>query len=225
MTTISATPTAVQAAGAEKFVDALGVNTHIDFQAYGYQDLPAVEAAIKYLGLINLRDDPENPADVGANGWWQQVATATGAKFDAFMAEGSVAQMQSDLPRAVQLAQQGIVNFIEGGNEEDDPYAASNGNSLAAAAAFQSSVYAAAHSLGLPAINMSFGQGWTAANNWAGDYDKVGNLVRRRRLRQRPYLPERHAAERDPASDEGRQHRRARPTGDPDRIRLRHQPD
>src|SRR5262249_3687140 len=33
------------------------------------------------------------------------------------------------------------------------------------------------HSLGLPVINMSFGAGWTAANNWAGDYDKVGNLA------------------------------------------------
>ncbi len=176
MATIPAISTATQAESAETFVDSLGVNTHIDFQAYGYQDLATTEAAIRYLGLVNLRDDPENPADVGANGWWQQVATATGAKFDAFLAEGSVAQMQGDLPRAVQLAQQGIVNFIEGGNEEDDPYATSNGNSLAAAAAFQANVYAAAHNLGLPAINMSFGQGWTAANNWAGDYDKAGNL-------------------------------------------------
>ena len=30
--------------------------------------------------------------------------------------------------------------------------------------------------MGLPVINMSFGSGWTAANNWHGDYDKVGNL-------------------------------------------------
>ncbi len=169
--------TTQQASRAETLVNFLGVNTHIDFQAYGYQNLATVEASIKYLGLTNLRDDPENPADVGPNGWWQQVASATGAKFDAFMAEGSVAQMQSDLTRAKQLAGQGIISSFEGGNEEDDPYATSNGNSLAAAASFQQTVYAAAHSLGLPAINMSFGQGWTAANNWHGDYDKVGNLA------------------------------------------------
>ena len=159
------------------FVCSLGVNTHLDFQQYGYQSLPVTEQAIRYLGLKNLRDDPEHPLDVGPNGWWQRVASATGAKFDAFMAEGPVAQMHTDLLRARELAGQGILSAIEGGNEEDDPYATSHGNSLAAAAAFQPIVYATAHSLGLPAINMSFGQGWTAANDWHGNYDKVGDLA------------------------------------------------
>lgn len=177
MASTSGTPAAVQAAGAESFVLSIGVNTHIDFQNYGYQNLTATEAAINYLGVKSLRDDPENPNDIGANGWWQQVANATGAKFDAFLAEGSPAQMEGDLTRAEQLAAQGILSAIEGGNEEDDPYAAQNGNSLATAASFQPQVYAAAHSLGLPAINMSFGQGWTAANNWEGDYGTVGNLA------------------------------------------------
>ncbi len=166
-----------QAIETSALVDSLGVNTHIDFQAFGYQNLATTEAAINYLGLTNLRDDPENPADLGANGWWQQVAGATGAKFDAFLAEGSVAQMQGDLGRAQQLGGQGILNAIEGGNEEDDSYATSNGNSLAAAASYQPTVASAAHALGLPAINMSFGQGWTAANNYAGDYGNVGNLA------------------------------------------------
>ena len=30
--------------------------------------------------------------------------------------------------------------------------------------------------LDLPVINMSFGAGWTAANNWEGDYGTVGDL-------------------------------------------------
>ena len=85
--------------------------------------------------------------------------------------------MEGDLGRAAQLAQQGILNFIEGGNEEDDPYATSNGNSLAIAARYQQTVWQVAHQYGLPAINMSFGQGWTVANDWHGDYDKVGNLA------------------------------------------------
>ncbi len=177
MASQSGTPTAIQAAGAETFVQSIGINTHIDFAAYGYQNLATVEQAIRYLGVVNLRDDPESAADVGANGAWQQVADATGAKFDAFLAEGSPAQMEGDLGRAAQLAQQGILNFIEGGNEEDDPYATSNGNSLAIAAQYQQTVWQVAHQYGLPAINMSFGQGWTAANDWHGDYDKVGNLA------------------------------------------------
>lgn len=177
MAGVTGTPAAATAAGAENFVQTLGVNTHIDFQAYGYQNLRTVEAAINYLGLSNLRDSPENLADLGANGWWQQVANATGAKFDAFLGEGSYSQMTSDLGRAAQLAQQGILNFIEGGNEEDDPYPASLGNTMALTAQFQQTVYQTAHQYGLPAINMSFGAGWTSANNWHGDYDKVGNLA------------------------------------------------
>lgn len=168
-------PTAA-ALTAAAFLSTIGVNTHLDFQNYGYQNLHATEQAIRYLGITHLRDDPENPADVGAGGWWQQVADATGARFDAFMAEGSVGQMQDDLTRAQQLAGQNVLDAIEGGNEEDDPYATSNGNSLAQAASFQSSVYAAAHTANLPAINMSFGQGWSADNNYAGNYGTVGDL-------------------------------------------------
>ena len=38
-----------------------GVNTHIDFAAYGYQNLSVVEASgINYLGVKNLRDSPQS---------------------------------------------------------------------------------------------------------------------------------------------------------------------
>ena len=37
---------------------------------------------------------------------------------------------------------------------------------------------------------MSFGAGWTAANNWQGDYEKVGDLSAYDQLRQRAYLSE-----------------------------------
>ncbi len=144
--------------------------------SYGYQNLGATEGAINYLGISNIRDAASNPADVGPNGWWQQVANATGAKFDAFLSEGSAAQMQGDLGRAQQIAGQGILNFIEGGNEEDNPYPSSQGNSLGYTAYYQQTVNAAAHSAGVPSINMSFGAGWTAANDWHGNYDKVGDL-------------------------------------------------
>jgi hypothetical protein len=76
------------------------------------------------------------------------------------------------------LAAEGILNAVEGGNENDDPYAISQGNSIAWTARFQRKVYATGHSLGLPVINMSFGSGWTWTNNWHGDYDQTGDLSR-----------------------------------------------
>lgn len=166
MTTLAATR-------ASTFLNSLGVNTHIDFSAYGYQNLATVESALRYLGVTNVRDSAESGTDLTS---WQQVAQATGVKFDDYMPEGSPADMQSALNLVTQLANEGVLNFIEGGNEEDDAYAASQGNTLATTAHFQQQVFALGQKLGLPVINMSFGSGWTAANNWQGDYDKVGDL-------------------------------------------------
>ncbi len=154
----------------------IGVNTHLDYQSYGYQNINTVAAAINYLGIKNLRDTPDNPNTVGPSGSWQQIANATGAKFDAYMVEGSPALDVATLDYAKQLAAQGILNYMEGGNENDVPAALAQGNSIAWTASFQQQVYAAGHALGLPVINMSFGAGWTSANNWEGNYDKVGDL-------------------------------------------------
>jgi serralysin len=163
----------VQAISAIRFITSLGVNTHIDFANYGYQNLSTVEAAIKYLGVTNLRDSAQSTTDATT---WLQVAQATGAKFDNYIGETSPAGMQTDLNLMPQLAQEGILNYIEGGNEEDDAYPASLGNTLQITAQFQQSVWAMGQQLGLPVINMSFGSGWTSTNNWQGDYDKVGDL-------------------------------------------------
>src|SRR5579859_5513081 len=160
------------ATSTENFINSLGVNTHIDFSSYS--NISAVENAINYLGIKNLRDSANSPKDLGANGLWQQVANATGAKFDAFATEGSIAKMEASFNNGVTLAKQGIVNFLEGGNEEDQSYAVSLGNSLASTAAFQKSLYTTAHSLGVSVINMSFGVGW--ASSTTGDYGKVGDL-------------------------------------------------
>ncbi len=163
-------PTAISTAS---FLGTLGINTHIDFGAYGYENLGTVESAIRYLGLTNLRDSAQQPSDLTT---WQQVAQATGAKFDDYVGETSPAGMQVDLGYMSQLAQQGILNYIEGGNEEDDAYPVSLGNNLQITAQFQQQIFALGHQLGLPVINMSFGAGWTAANNWAGNYGQVGDL-------------------------------------------------
>ena len=165
--------TTLTAITASSFINGLGVNTHIDFDAYGYQNLATVESSLEYLGVKNIRDSAESSSDLIS---WQQVARATGVKFDDYMPEGSPASLQAALNLVPQLAQEGILNFIEGGNEEDDSYAASQGNTLAITAQFQQQVYAMGRQLGLAVINMSFGSGWTAANNWQGDYGAVGDL-------------------------------------------------
>jgi serralysin len=153
----------------------IGVNTHLDYTGT-YANLAGDIAAINYLGVKNLRDTSDNPNTVGPAGSWQQVANATGAKFDDYMILGSPAMDVATLGYAKTLAAQGILNFIEGGDENDVPSAVAQGNSIAWTASFQQQVYATGHALGLPVINMSFGAGWTAANNWQGNYDKVGDL-------------------------------------------------
>lgn len=155
------------------FIGSLGINTHIDFNGYGNNDPAVVAATIKYLGVHNVRDSPQNPTDLQT---WPQIAQMAGVKFDAYLPEGSPAAMKNTYGLIPQLAATGILNFIEGGNEEDDAYAIAQGNSIAYTAAYQQQVYQLGHSLHLPVINMSFGAGWTAENNWQGDYDKVGDL-------------------------------------------------
>ena len=168
------TYTSQTAVSAVDFVGSIGVNTHLDFTGSTYNNIKLIENAIEYLGVKNLRDLPENSADIGASGLWQQVANATGAKFDAYIPEGSAASMSSSLSLITTLAGQGILNFVEGPNEEDDPYAVSLGNNLTTAAAFQKQFYTAMHQLGLPVIDISFGQGWGSSST--GDYGTVGNL-------------------------------------------------
>src|SRR5579863_521412 len=165
--------TTLTAITAASFINSLGVNTHIDFDNYGYQNLATVESSLEYLGVKNVRDSGESSADLTT---WLQVSQATGVKFDDYIPEGSPASMQSALTLADQLAAEGVLNMVEGGNEEDDSYAASQGNTMAYTAQFQQQVYAMGQQYGLPVINMSFGAGWTAANNWQGDYGSVGNL-------------------------------------------------
>lgn len=154
--------------------NSVGVNHHIDFG--NEPGLAIAIGALNYLGLKHVRDCPDNPSCVGLAGTWQNFANATGAKFCAYLTEGSVADMQRDLGMIKQIAAQGIIEFVEGGNEEDDAYPKSRGNTIAATLAFQKSdVWPLGQALHIPVIMMSFGAGWTAANKYHGDYDKIGD--------------------------------------------------
>jgi serralysin len=161
------------AISATAFIGTLGVNTHLDFGGT-YSDLAQVESDLKYLGVLNVRDSAEVASDAQT---WLAVSQATGVKFDDYIAETSQAGMQADMRYMTQLADEGVLNAVEGGNEEDDSYPQSLDNTLAATAQVQRQLYALGQKLGLPVINMSFGAGWTAANDWEGDYGSVGNLA------------------------------------------------
>ena len=104
--------------------------------------MPSSKAPINYLGLKNLRDSAQTSTDAQT---WLQVAQATGAKFDDYIAETSPDGMAYDLSFAKQLVQEGLLNYLEGGNEEDDAYPASLGNTLAITAQFQQQVWATGH--------------------------------------------------------------------------------
>lgn len=160
------------AISATAFIDTLGVNTHLGW-AGAYSNTSVVEQNLEYLGVSIDRDSLSSASEIAQ---WQQVAQAAGVKFDDYMPEGSPSLDQASLALVPQLAQDGLLAYVEGGNEEDDSYAQSQGNSLAWTAQFQQQVYAMGQEYGLPVINMSFGSGWTAANNWEGDYPNVGNL-------------------------------------------------
>ena len=164
--------TETTAISADQFLGTMGVNTHIDSSGT-YLNLSLVEQDLDYLAVGIDRDSTASAGTISA---WQQVSAATGVKFDFYMPEGQTSWEQTALSLVPQMAADGILHSIEGGNEEDDSYAQANGNSLAWTAQFQQQVYAAGQQYRLPVINMSFGSGWTAANNWEGDYPDVGDL-------------------------------------------------
>ena len=151
------------ATSATAFVGSLGINTHIDFAAYGYQNLATVETNINYLGVKIIRDSAETATDA--------PDMAAGGEGD----RGKVRRLHcGDVARQAwrptsglcgNSAQEGILASLEGGDEEDDSYPASLGNTLPITARFQQQVYALGQQLNLPVINMSFGAGWTAANS------------------------------------------------------------
>ena len=75
---------------ASAFVSTLGVNTHIDFNQYGYNNLTNVQNALVYLGVQNVRDSGTKSTTLQT---WSAVALGAGIKFDDYMPEGSPASM------------------------------------------------------------------------------------------------------------------------------------
>jgi hypothetical protein len=159
---------------ASLFVGSLGVNTHLDFNRNdAYKDLDKVEQSLRYLGVHNVRDSARRQSTLET---WPRISRNAGVKFADFMTRGSPADMEESYKLVRPLAASGVLNFIEGGNQQDSAYAISRGNSIGYTATFQKRLYTLGQSVKLPVINMSFGAGWSADNNWKGNYDKTGDL-------------------------------------------------
>lgn len=179
-----------QARRVRDFSAMLAVNTHLDFGVTGatpqYAPLANVAKAVNLIWGQSgvpplLRDSPWATTDIAL---WEAFAAQTGrARFISYIGEcvPSTA-FYEDYVNVALAMMAGMVAFLEGPNEPDS--AAVNGltggateaQALSAAAAFMPTLHAVGVAHGLPVINMSFGQGWTAANDWHGNYDKVGDL-------------------------------------------------
>lgn len=148
----------------------LGVNCHIGW-AGPYANIAQTINALKYLGVKVIRDSCSDAATIAL---WKQVASAIGAKFCDYMPEGSPALCQSSLALVPLIAGAGLLAFVEGCNEPDDAYAASQGMTLDWAKTFQQQVWKAGQAAKLPVINLSVGAGW-ASPDWTGNYPNIGD--------------------------------------------------
>ena len=161
----------------EDFLNRLGVNTHLNGLTKDDPwdtDAAQVGAQLKYLGVRLDRDWAWSAADGQT---WKNVQKAWGpyGRFWTSVDEASPANQRKDLgyEEAIWQSFPGLIYAMGGPNEEDDTYPQSQGATLPDAALVQQSLYTWAHSGGrnVPVSQMEFGAGWTAANDWQGDYN------------------------------------------------------
>lgn len=151
-----------------------GVNLHLSQCCGGrYGDLDQVIADIRYIGARRLRDWAGGKP--GLLERWQRVHQETGLPFHASIPVASpehqriaLGIMEDWLARAP-----GMIDVIEGGNEEDVPFAQKLGATLADTAALQHEVYAAGKRAGVTVAQLSVGWGWEPPL-YEGNYKKFG---------------------------------------------------
>lgn len=151
-----------------------GVNLHLDNCCNGrYDNLQTVSDRINYIGATRLRDWAS--ARPGIFEKWQTVYRATGAPFHASIPMASPASQRVALNVIKDWLQRapGMIDVIEGGNEEDTSYPKKLGATLADTAALQSDVYALGKQMGVKVTQLSVGAGWYPPY-YEGNYKKFG---------------------------------------------------
>lgn len=174
---IASSARAEAALSTEDFLNRLGVNTHLNGLTKDdpwNTDAVQVGAQLKYLGVRLDRDWAWAVADGQT---WRNVQKAWGpyGRFWTSIDEAGPANQRKDLgfEEAIWQNFPGLIYAMGGPNEEDNPYPQSQGATLPDSALVQQSLYTWAHLGGrnIPVSQMEFGAGWTADNNWQGDYN------------------------------------------------------
>jgi hypothetical protein len=135
------------------FVDNIGINTHVDFNWSAYADFEQVKHALSWLGVRNVRDAIDNPADPPR---FSVLAHDLGVKFDLFVAPGALGGWQLQQMRQ----HPELIRFVEGANEADQFAQTYNGlTGSAAARTIQADLHAMAttHLPGVKVIQSSLG--------------------------------------------------------------------
>jgi hypothetical protein len=130
------------------FTASLGVNTHLDpdNDSNAYDDISKIVSALSYLGVTDVRDQPNLP---GASGGYFSTAYADlaqiGVKFDFCIgsSDSDLSTFISDL-NAVEEAHPGSIAAVEGPNEINyNPFTYDGMTGQPAAVAFQTDMYEA----------------------------------------------------------------------------------
>ena len=159
----------------EDFLNTLGVNTHL--QGLTPSDpwntnIHEIAKQLDFLGVRIVRDWIYRSAD-GRLFKDLQNAWRSDGRFWTSIVEGSPVDQRKSLAlsQAVYRDFPGLIYAMGGPNEEDDDYPQKLGETLPDAAIVPTALYEWAHPLGIPVSQMEFGSGWTAANNWQGNYN------------------------------------------------------
>ncbi len=128
-------------APADAFVDSVGVCTHLDSPPYD-RDPAALRRVVGTLGVRHLRDEVRPSNDMAA---WRALHAETKARFHLLVSP--VTNSVDELMVAIEALGLGAVSAVEGQNEGDSPWFATQSVSrpdwAATVVAYQRAVYAA----------------------------------------------------------------------------------
>ncbi|QPF90257.1 Ig-like domain-containing protein [Bradyrhizobium commune] len=169
MTTAISNVTAIDAS---KFVQSIGVNTHLGNWTV-YENVGLVESSLAYLGVSSVRDGSMF-STAHAQAAYSQLAS-DGIKFDFLTPQGTDPATFLKQLDAFVAAHPGQLIGIEGPNEVDIQTFTYNGSSsLSSAAAFQRALFAGVQAdsalKDVPVYNLTLSQSNSA------NYSQVGNL-------------------------------------------------
>lgn len=164
------------ATSTSSFIDSIGVNTHLAYNASPYANINTVSADLNYLGIHNIRDQLYTTTLATSS---FETLAAQGYKFDLTLATGAggvvdVAGFIANLDIRVSKYA-GSIAAIEGPNEVNNWKVTYNGvTSIASGAEIQKQIFAAVNADSLlkdiPVYNVTIGS--TDANQFA----QLGNL-------------------------------------------------